>query len=277
MLRREAASVKTPDHAGEGHAARTHRSLDGSDTLWSEQFGEYFHNPNGAIAESFHVFFNTPRLIERIRDSHSPHHLLEVGFGTGLNLLILMQQLGGGAHPPVTYTSIEAFPLTPEQAAGLNYPSLLGLLDGAELLHRIFSSLRPGWNEFRLSENLHVHLFAGLFERFEGPPDPVRSILFDPFSPSRSPSLWRADIFERLSAWSAPDVLLSTYGASSGARAAMAAAGWKVARGPGALGKREMTLAALDERLLEGWKRVDEKRLATRYLQGDFNLSGQSE
>jgi len=48
-------------------------------------------------------------------------------------------------------------------------------------------------------------------------------------------------------------------------------AGWKISRAPGALGKREMTLASLDEKNLDGFKRVNEQRLIERYHQGDFN------
>jgi hypothetical protein len=50
----------------------------------------------------------------------------------------------------------------------------------------------------------------------------------------------------------------------------MAAGGWFVARAPGALGKREMTLAAPTEARLAGYSRVDEERLVRRLRNGEF-------
>jgi hypothetical protein len=50
----------------------------------------------------------------------------------------------------------------------------------------------------------------------------------------------------------------------------MAWAGWFIARVPGTLGKREMTLASLNPDLLQPYRRVNEKRLAERYELGEF-------
>ena len=77
-------------------------------------------------------------------------------------------------------------------------------------------------------------------------------------------------MFASLREMAAPDALLSTYGAASKARAMMAAGGWFVARAPGALGKREITLAAPTEDRLAGYSRVDEERLVRRLRNGEF-------
>ncbi|MDZ7772376.1 MAG: MnmC family methyltransferase [Balneolaceae bacterium] len=95
-------------------------------------------------------------------------------------------------------------------------------------------------------------------------------IFHDPFSPDVNPELWTGEVFSKLLAWSAPSAVLATYCAASAARGAMCWAGWKVARAPGALGKREMSLASPDASMLEGFERVNEERLAARYEAGDF-------
>jgi tRNA U34 5-methylaminomethyl-2-thiouridine-forming methyltransferase MnmC len=244
---------------------------DGSHTLYSEKFHQHYHNPNGAISESRCVFFDTPGFREKLGNSDS-YYIFEVGFGTGLNLLLLMEYLCKmDTSVNVFYQSVEAYPLKLDQAIKLNYPEKLELTNAAEILACIFRDLKPGNNTFKIKNNVHFSLFIGSFDELPEPEEKSDMIFFDPFSPDVNPELWTDKVFHKLASWSKPDALLCTYGASSAGRGAMASAGWKVARAPGALGKREMTLASLDPGQLLKWKRVNEERLSERYRNGDFN------
>lgn len=252
------------------HNTKIHLCKDGSHTLFSEKFNQHYHNPNGAIAESRHVFFETPGMPGRLGNAGSLR-ILEVGFGTGLNLLLLMEQLCKmDSKPDITYRSVEAYPLKLEQAMKLNYPEKLELSNAGEILACTFRALLPGMNRRQLKKHVLLELFIGPFDRQPEPDNSYQMIFFDPFSPDVNADLWTKEIFRKLAEWSDPDVLLTTYGAASSARAAMAAAGWKVARAPGALGKREMTLAALNPQMLANWKRVNEEKLRERYESGEF-------
>ena len=62
---------------------------DGSHTVYSTRFDQHYHNPNGAIAESRYVFFKKSGLLEALTNQQRIT-ILEVGFGTGLNLLVLL-------------------------------------------------------------------------------------------------------------------------------------------------------------------------------------------
>jgi len=248
-----------------------HLCKDGSHTLYSNRFRQYYHNPNGAVAESRHVFFETPGWLSEI-DSEEPFHLFEMGFGTGLNLLLLLEELKRNPRKgTIVYHAVEAFPLSLEQAMKLNYRNRLDLPNCGEVLATIFRNLQPGLNEIRICNQLVLRLFIGRFEAFPEPEHPYRLIFFDPFSPDVNPELWQVDVFRKLADWSAPDVLLTTYGAASAARAAMAAGGWSVTMAQGALGKREMTLASTDPNRVAGWKRVNEQRLIERLEAGEFS------
>ncbi|MEX2572870.1 MAG: hypothetical protein WD317_01175, partial [Balneolaceae bacterium] len=93
------------------HQTKRHLCGDGSHTLHSKKFNQFYHNPNGAIAESRHVFFETPGLIRRTGSVH-PFRIFEVGFGTGLNFLVLLDELRHlDPAPEVVYRSVEAYPL----------------------------------------------------------------------------------------------------------------------------------------------------------------------
>jgi len=253
---------------------RIEETRDGSHTLFSEVAGQFYHNPNGAVEESKHVFFEHGGVMGALRRDE-PIHIFEMGFGTGLNLLLLDDALT--AHPdhsaPISFTSVEAYPISEETARSLNYGRFLSHPDRMEALAACFAALKPGWNEVPWPGKIEVRVWVGdgmeahvmrLYTR------PFTHFFHDPFSIEASPDLWSEAMFAWLRSQATPDALLSTYGAASKARAMMAAGGWLVARAPGALGKREMTLAAPTEVRLAGYSRVDEERLVRRLRNGEF-------
>jgi len=243
---------------------------DGSHTLYSRQFDQLYHNPNGAISESLHVFFE-PSRIKSILKQETSLNILEVGFGTGLNLLLLLDMwLKSSRKTKVVFQSIEAYPISSETAKSLNYLEELGNPGLKEVLPKIFEALSPGQNIISFYPNFEVRIFYSLFDDFSAEDFQADSIFFDAFSPEVNPQLWSDKVFEIIAHYSKSNALLTTYCAASKARAAMASAGWYVARAPGALGKREMTVASLNVKKLFGYKRVNEKKLAERYRAGDF-------
>ena len=265
---------------------------DGSDTLYSEAFNQTYHNRAGAVTESRHIFFETPGIPELLA-AHKNLSILEIGFGTGLNLLLLLDYLNKhNSKSEVLFTSIEAFPIDPKTASKLEFGEELEYLDYTTLLKNIFTGLTDGLNRIRINEQVVFELIVGRFEEvgniFKQKADttytpqttalnaqllsplegriPFNFIFHDPFSPDANPEGWTPELFHKIATASSPDALLTTYCAASKARAAMAAAGWKVARAPGAPGKREMTVASLSEDMLEGLKRVNEKGLVERFF-----------
>ena len=247
-----------------------HTTRDGSHTLYSERFDQFYHNPNGAVAESKHVFFDSTDIVERLAHDIDMT-ILEIGFGTGLNLLLLAdlhRKLNSISQ--VIFQSIEAYPVTPEKARLFNFGEYLDHPELGKSLSDIFGALKFGQNEFTISDHIQLHLFYGLFKDFEVPDLLANYIFHDAFSPGVNLDLWTGEVFQKLKSCSHPDVMLTTYGAASKARGAMSWAGWNVARAQGALGKREMTIASLSPEKLSHLKRVNEKRLAKRYETGDF-------
>ena len=268
---------------------------DGSTTLYSEAFSQTYHNRAGAVTESRHIFFETPGIPVMLA-AHKNLSILEIGFGTGLNLLLLLDYLKKNqSKSEVVFKSIEAFPIDPTIASKLNFGEELEYLDYTPLLKKIFTGLTSGVNRIQINEQVMLEFFVGRFEEIEFD-QPVRKseqkadtpqtttlnaqllsplkgrslfnyIFHDPFSPDANPEGWTPDLFHKIAAASSPDALLTTYCAASKARAAMAVAGWYVARAPGAPGKREMTMGSLKPEKLEGLKRVNEERLVERFFE----------
>ena len=251
--------------------SRIVETRDGSHTVYSSRFDQHYHNPNGAVAESRYVFFEQTGLLESL-ETRDELSILEVGFGTGLNLLLLIDYLiSRDSTTKVNYYSIEGFPLSADTAAQFNYSKHLNHPELTSKLEDIFGNLSKGMNHFDISKQVSLHLFHGMFEDFSSSSLQANYIFHDAFSPDANPELWTGDTFKTLYAFSAEDAILSTYSAASKAQGALAWAGWKVAKTQGALGKREMILAALDAEQLSEHKRINEEWYAQRYEEGDFD------
>ena len=87
------------------------QTADGSNTLFNETIGENYHSKHGALQESLHVFVDAG--LKKAMDNAKGQALsvLEIGFGTGLNYLLSLNHCVE-AQQPMSYTGIEAFPIS---------------------------------------------------------------------------------------------------------------------------------------------------------------------
>lgn len=224
-------------------SVRLEECKDGSHTLFSEQFGQFYHNPNGAVAESWHVFFDQSDLRERLR-SGADVRILEVGFGTGLNLLLLcdlMAELGSSSQ--VLFQSVEAWPVDPAVVAQFNYGQFLKSVDESAALVTVFDELTHGSVDVEFTSQVHVCVHCGLFESMIPQKTGFQYVFHDAFSPGVNAELWTSEVFKQIYDWCDEGATLTTYCAATKARNAMKDAGWTVNKAPGALGKREMSVA----------------------------------
>ncbi len=240
---------------------------DGSHTVFSRGFDQHFHNPNGAIAESRHVFFEESGLLTAIQ-SKSHLNIAETGFGTGLNLLLLCEYMNKlNCRVTIRYFAAEGYPLQPEVVEQLNYHHYLDLSEQLPHPSGWFKNLKSGWNLKTITPRIKLLLFVGEFDEWQMEPESIDYFFHDPFSIDVNPEGWTKSLFSRLRSFARHDALLATYAAATRARAAMAAAGWQLAGAPGAMGKREMTVASPDEKQLKGFKMLNTQRLKERYYQ----------
>lgn len=277
---------------------RIKQTGDGSDTLVSEAFNQPYHSFGGAVAESRYVYFEANGLIDAL-SAGEDLCILEIGFGTGMNLVLLLDYLSKSTNKPnITFISVEAWPIEPETAKTLNFGEEIGYQGYNSLLETIFTDLKPGWNQITVTDQVTLLLFIGTFSEMnfiscnlldaESEPSdtsdltetttgdkiinqPFDFVLHDPFSPESNPVGWTPELFSKIAAFASDNAMLTTYSAATSARAAMASAGWYVARAPGALGKREMTVASKNPDKLSNLKRVNEERLVERLQAGEFD------
>ena len=201
---------------------------DGSKTIYSEAFKETYHSVNGAITESMHVFINAGfNYCQR-----NPIHILEVGFGTGLNAYLTL--LEAQKHNiTVEYQSIELYPLKSELYK--DYASSLSS-DGNLLLAMhdapwgCATEISHGFKLQKKKTDLLLFVPSTNYDL----------VYFDAFSPVTQPELWTEDVFRKIIDSMNEGSILTTYCAKGIVRRTLQKVGFKTERLPGPPGKREM-------------------------------------
>lgn len=217
------------------HAIEHKITLDGSSTLYAPQYNQHYHSVHGALNESMHVFIQAG--LKAVPPEVSELHILEVGFGTGLNALLTYYHAG---DRPCYYTGIDTTPVPLEVCRSLNYPQLLGKDDAPTVYERLCAA---PWNEqVKLHERFFLHKQQCRLQDFESSTT-YNLIYFDAFAPNAQPELWTTEIFSRLFRMCVPGAILTTYSAKGDVRRSLMAAGFEVEKLPGPPGKREMLRA----------------------------------
>ncbi len=208
---------------------------DGSSSIFLAQLNEHYHSTHGAIQESQHVFMKMGWVSAILGKSEIS--ILEIGFGTGLNAwLVLQETKQNDSSPKVYYTTLEAFPIDNELASKLNYASIQET-STFMLLHS------APWNEPTLIHDRYTldkrHIEMEAFV----PARAYNLIFFDAFAPNIQPELWTKEVFDKMYSSLDTGGVLVTYCAKGQVRRNMIAAGFTVERLPGPPGKREMLRA----------------------------------
>lgn len=209
------------------HLLHTH---DGSHTV-VHPTGDTYHSIHGAVQESQHVF-----LKNGLQDFLHEHpaklvKILEVGFGTGLNALLTLQQ-----HPDIQiqYTTLEPYPLEAGIFQQLNFNGRDALL----ALHRC------EWNPPQaISNNFTLIKLQSTLEQSRLPDNFFDVVYYDAFAPSSQPELWTIQAFEKIYRSMTKPSVLTTYCAKGQVKRDLKTVGFVVESIPGPPGKREMIRA----------------------------------
>ena len=94
---------------------------DGSKTIHLPDWNENYHSSHGAVQEAKHVFLKHGL---DVLLGTSEIHILEVGFGTGLNTILTLEA-AFHTETKIYYDGLEAFPISNEEMVALEYENLL--------------------------------------------------------------------------------------------------------------------------------------------------------
>jgi tRNA U34 5-methylaminomethyl-2-thiouridine-forming methyltransferase MnmC len=217
------------------------QTKDGSATLFVPELNEHYHSVNGALQESQHVFIRAGlEYLWQNRPEVPEVTLLEVGFGTGLNALLTLQQTML-RQKVVFYYTLEKYPLAPALMEEMHFERFMPYPEVTPYLLPLH--LTP-WNEpVTLTPYFTLHKSIADLRSYPFTTGTYDLIYFDAFAPEKQPELWTDVIFERLFAALKPGGILVSYCAKGSFKRSLKAAGFTVATLPGPAGKREMTRA----------------------------------
>ena len=212
---------------------------DGSHTVAIPELNVTYHSVHGAIQESMHVYINAGLKDSGVFDYLGVHHILEMGFGTGLNALLTLIEADKNKNR-VYYTAIDLYPLYENEFMKLNYCEQLNQPQYQSLFEKMH---RCAWEEmFEISDYFRLTKLKLNFQEFHSEPI-FFLVYFDAFAPSAQPELWTREVFEKLYKMLLPGGILVTYCSKGEVQRAMKSAGFEVEKLPGPKGKREMLRA----------------------------------
>ena len=237
--------------------------------------GEIMHSVSDPYEEAVRLYVDQPRLHERIKETPTlPFTIWDVGLGSATNAMAAIlryEELGrnlSDSQNQYSHLTILSFENDLD-------PLALTLKNPAFFPHirhpAPYTLLKEGlWvsSDKRITWRLLRGEFLTVLPTLEknSPPD---LIYYDPFSYKTNPTLWTWDLFKELFTYSAENkTTLITYSASTAIRAALLAAGFRVALGAPSGPKESTTVATsgtriefsqryLDQSWLLKWERSD--------------------
>ena len=217
------------------------RTEDGSATLFVPELDEHYHSVKGARTESQHIFIDMG-----LKASAAPQpHVLEIGFGTGLNALLTLEAAEQDARP-VHYTGIELYPLAWEEVDALGYSN-----------NPLFKQLHTApWEEdVKISPHFTLRKIKGDANtvineelRVVNSSFSPSFVYFDAFAPEKQPEMWNEQLFRSLYVYMNTGGILTTYCAKGVIRRMLQAVGFRVERLPGPPGGKREILRATKEK-----------------------------
>ena len=208
---------------------------DGSTTIRIPEWDENYHSTHGAIQEAKHVFIKNGLDLFQKQDSIS---ILEIGFGTGLNAFITFLETVN--KEKVNYVGVEAYPISSEEIAQMNYVSELQATQYQAVFDKMHSC---DWeSQQNITENFILTKRKQFFQDIEDK-EQYDLIYFDAFGFLLQPELWSEAIFKKMYEALLPKGTLVTYACRSSIKNAMLSVGFSIEKLPGAPGKREMLRA----------------------------------
>lgn len=219
------------------------KTADGSSTLLHQGLRETYHSAKGAVEESVHVYIHSGLKHIQERKNDTALHLLEVGYGTGLNALLTMIH----ATATVYYTAIEPFPIPDEELFTARELQSLGqaITTSSALLPWTDPSAAATASFHQIKQHFFLRKFrCSLLELHTL--HAYDLVYYDAFAPKFQPEMWTTQSWNHLKTLMKPEAVAVTYCAQGAFRRMLQQEHWQVERLRGPKGhKLEMIRASL--------------------------------
>src|SRR5665213_2639900 len=218
-----------------------------SPVLWGDDgaprsrlYGDIYFSSGDGLAEARAVFLGGCDLPSAWR-GRDRFVVAELGFGTGLNIVALLELWRAGHLPGARLSifSVEAHPLGPKDAARALAP-WPEVSEISEMLIARWPGRARGFHRIDLPElgatvDVAVMEASAALAAWTGEAD---AWFLEGFAPARNPAMWGKELLSLVARRSAPGARLATYTVAGQMRRDLAAAGFEVERRPGFGAKR---------------------------------------
>lgn len=212
---------------------------DGSKTLYINTLNETYHSIHGALQEAQHVFIDNGIILI----NKCEINILELGFGTGLNVLVTINEiLKNDKNHIINYFSIEKYPITETEINHLDYYKAF---DNPEIKDFYFKIHKSNWDSLEeIMPNFYLKKIKADFFDIKSMDLPkIDLVYFDCFGAKVQPDLWEKPLIEIVANTMDPGSLFTTYSAKGSVKRALIDLNFDVKKVPGPPGKREMITA----------------------------------
>lgn len=213
---------------------------DGSNTFFSEEFGEWFHSRGGAWQEAQQTYVATTQLAERAKLGKLA--ILDICYGLGYNTAAALETIW--QVPPDCRVELFALETDPQvaKAAIAQNPSPPWSARTAQVLSEIAENhLIPAPADLNQTATIQAQLLVGdarqTIQTLTAQAWQADAIFLDPFSPPRCPQLWTVEFIQQVAQCLKPDGRLATYSCAAAVRTALKLAGLSIGSTP-AVGRR---------------------------------------
>ena len=201
------------------------------------KFNDSYYSIYGGLEETNFVFLSGNNLPGRFNDGF---HIAELGFGTGLNMLVSIEAFyKANIKGTLYYTSFEKYPLEKSQAerALKSFPTLNKnfLLD--QWSQKTFSVVSD-----RIIGTVIIGDARKTVEQWSGRAD---AWFLDGFSPSKNPELWEPNLLKNVAIKTKKNGTFATYTAAGAVRRNLSNSGFLVEKVTGFGRKRHMCKGTL--------------------------------
>ena len=215
-------------------ATRVITTSDGSKSVYIEEIDEAYHSFHGAIQESMHVFINSG--LKFVEKSKNSINILEVGMGTGLNVLLTCLH----TESNIKYTAIEKYPLPFDIIKELNFSNFFNNTNSQDIFSEIHNN---NWGkEFNINKKFTLEKINLDIKSYENK-SIYDLIYYDAFAPSAQSEMWEEAILNKMYKMLNNNGILVTYCAKGVVKRTLKKIGFHVEALPGPIGKREITRA----------------------------------
>lgn len=209
---------------------------DGSKTLYINDLDENYHSFHGALQEAEHVFIKNG--LNLIKDYEI--NILELGFGTGLNVLVTINEyLKSDKNHVIRYFSLEKYPINTSEIENLGYEKLFDSPEMENIYSKIHSAdwekeveIVPGF--------ILKKIKTDFFELNNLVLPKINLVYYDCFGARVQPDLWEMPLFKMVSDKMDIHGLLTTYCSKGSVRRILQDLNFTVEKKQGPPGKREM-------------------------------------